>query len=304
MSYVVNVSSINDYMQCRFRWLCKWVLNRVPRSEGRALAFGKMLHMVFEDYFTGTLTMQEAIERHRWTWVHALMEAKDPDEQKAAQDALDDIDAYTEALLQWEDEYPFEIPTLEVEVPFRVEAPPYAAGIEFRGRPDRMGVLWGKLFHVQNRSLSANTHFLQYTRLAKRHLHEHIYAYAMRQKYPQYQYGGTVMNLLRKVKYRGVPTKKCPEGRILNPISEVLSQHIVNISPEENIAMVHEACMYAQEMRATEYRYREHDEWPLPNERMNAGYYGNTIDPYFLVLQGETGLDNDKLFKDREILYG
>lgn len=305
MIYTVNVSSINDFMQCRYRWLCKWVLNRVPRTEGRALTFGKLLHKVFEYKLTDTLTMTEAIELQREAWSRALYATTDPDEKATAVDALIDIDHYTDALKLWEDQYPFEIPVLEVEQPFRYTADEYSASdIAFVGRPDRMGVLWGKLYHVQNRGLAANTHFRQYTRLARRHLHEHVYAWAMKKKYPQYQYGGTVMNLLRKVKYRSNPSKAFPTGRILHPISDVLWQDIVNISPEENEKMMHEAVLYAQEMRAAEFRYREYGEMPLPNENMNNGYFHNTIDPYFLVLQGEVELSDNKLFKDREVLYG
>jgi hypothetical protein len=302
VTYTVNVSSIQDFMSCRYRWLSKWVLNRIPRSEGRALTFGKLVHKVYEDVLTRKLTMSESIDLHRMEWICAWMVA-DPEDKKVAEDALTDIQAYTEALGLWEDQYEFDIPTLEVEQPFRLAAPDYAPDIEFIGRPDRVGVLWGKLVHVQNRSLGATTHFDSYTRLAKRHLHELVYAYALQHKYPQYEYGGTVMNLLRKAKYRSEPTKAHPEGRILRPLNEILWQGIVNYSPEDIEAGVHRASMWAQEMRACEYRFREHAEMPLPNERQNAGFYGNKEDEYFKVLIGQTTLDDDKLFKDRQNLY-
>jgi hypothetical protein len=42
---------------------------------------------------------------------------------------------------------------------------------------------------------------------------------------------------------------------------------------------------------------------PLPNEKLNGGWIGNTIDPYFRVLQGEIDLKDDRWFKDREDTY-
>jgi hypothetical protein len=42
---------------------------------------------------------------------------------------------------------------------------------------------------------------------------------------------------------------------------------------------------------------------PAPNEDQNGGYSGSSEDPYFKVLMGETSLDDDTLFKDRQDQY-
>jgi hypothetical protein len=158
------------------------------------------------------------------------------------------------------------------------------------------------LWHWQNRGLASSINFGTYTELAKRHLHEGIYAWAMRKKYPDIPYGGTGFNLMRKLKYRGVPTKKCPEGAILHGPSEIFFQDLVPYTPERSNDMLRSVLWNVQEMR----RVREeaqHGRLPAPNERMNGGYYGNTPDPFFKVLEGEWELEDDRYFKNREDMY-
>jgi len=300
--YIVNVSSVQDFMTCRYRWLSKWVLNRVPVEEGRPLRFGKLLHQLFESYFIEQIPMEEVIQRYADKWSIALSDANNMKDRQDAADALEDLAAYAEPLCLWKDHYPIENPPLEVEQPFLIQSPLHH-DIFFRGRPDRMAILWGRLCHVQNRGLAAGVNFAMYAELATRHLHEHVYAYAMSRKYPEIPYGGTVLNLLRKLKYRGVPTKKNPEGKILHGVDEIFWQGVVNISPEQNEKMMEEASLYAWEMRETERRYQEEGRIPLPNESMNDGYFHNVIDPYFRVLNGEIELDNPNYFKDREETY-
>jgi hypothetical protein len=226
----------------------------------------------------------------------------DVSEVNSAMTAIKDLDSYTEVLCQWRDQYPFDIPVLEAETPF-VLISPYDETIEFIGRPDRVGVIFGRLFHVQNRSLAQGTNFDLYIRLAKRHLHELVYGYALAEKYKEYPYGGTLFNLLRKVSYRGKPTKACPEGKVLRGIEECLWQGMVNFSHEDLTAGVYRATQWARLMRETELDFIIHGNLPLPNERMNGGMFGNMIDPYFEVLQGDISLDDDKFFKDRENTY-
>ena len=282
--------------------MCRWVLNRVPRKDARALSFGKLLHQVFEDFLLGRGTMEEIIGRQEQHWMMMAQQAVHSDEQLVALDAITDLEAMREPLMQWKDQYSFDIPVLEVEKSFTLVSP-FDPSVSLRGRPDRMGVLYGRLVHVQNRSLAANTNFDVYSRLAKRHLHELVYGYAKSLEYPQYPYGGTVFNLLRKLKYRGVPTKKCPEGKILHTVDEILWQGMVNYSAEEMLAGVVRATKWAQKMRQTEEWYKLSGEMPLPNEKMNGGWLGNTIDPYFLVMQNEVKLDDDVYFKNREEMY-
>ena len=56
-------------------------------------------------------------------------------------------------------------------------------------------------------------------------------------------------------------------------------------------------------MREVERDYRELGVVPAPNEKMNGGFSGSSIDPYFRVLTGQIELSDDTYFKDREDTY-
>ena len=302
--YCVNISSVKEYMRCRYRWTCKWVLNRVPRKEPVALTFGKLFHLVFEDYLNGVATMAHAIEQRKMEWRQRAVQTDDLAERDACEEAIAELDKYAPTMQVWQDRYTFDIPTLEVEEPFEVQSPfnPY---IWFKGRPDRVGVLYGRVFHVQNRSLSPSLHFGTYAKLAERHLHELVYGYALARKYPGYPYGGTVLNLLRKLKPVGKATKKFPEGKPLHDVNELMWQGLVNLSEQQILDGMSRATEWAEEMQETQRRFRNSKcrTFPLPNEELNGGFAGNTIDPYFRVMQGEVDLYDDRWFKNREEMY-
>lgn len=308
--YTVNVSSINDFMQCRFRWLCKWVENRVPAEDARALRFGKMLHKLYEYHLGGmNLSMREAVAKVRNEW-EVAKEKTTPDtpDWQLVRDALDDLAQMEEPLLLWKDRYPFDVPVLEVEQPFEYPLP-YDPSIILRGRPDRVGVYMGRLYHVQNRSLASGVNFPLYLELSKRSYHEHLYAAALAQKYPQWTYGGTFFNLYRKLKYRKKATKpqeaRGELGDILHEVSEIFWQHPMGIDLD---GQVHKHVMesiyhHVLDMKDTEAAYKTHGYIPPPNEKLNGGPYGNMIDPYYRVLTGEIQLSDDRYFKNREDTY-
>lgn len=293
--YLANISSVQDFMQCRYRWACKWVYNRVPRTEPRALSFGKLLHNVFEDHLLSGDPMDKVIDRQIVEWrTQAAVANRDVAEVTAALSAITDLESYREVLCQWKDQYPCDIPVLEVETPFEIDV---GHDIKIKGKPDRVSVVFGRAFHIQNRSLAATTNFDLYTHLAKRHLHELVYGYAISRKFQQYPYGGTIFNLLRKITHRS------KTGKILHPLSECLWQGMLNFSQEELESGVQRAKAWIQEMREEHENILVLKEMPLPNERLNGGPYGNSIDPYFLVLQKEISLDDDRYFKHREETY-
>jgi hypothetical protein len=282
--YTINVSSVLAFRRCRYRWICAWVLNRVPHVVP-ALEFGKLLHTVLEDVNLGRSTMAQAMD--------AL--AVRP-EALIDESAVMELLKYREHLEAWTDRYPFEVPVLEAEEPFTIVSP-FDASIAFKGRPDRFGLLWDNVVHVQNRSLHSGKNFLLYTRLARRHDHELLYGwYAANVKYPQHPYGGTVFNLLRKIAPRD-------RKKQLRPLVEIMWQGLVPYAPEEQVAGVWRLTEWAREMRECEERFRATGEFPLPNEDANGGFFGNSEDPYFKVLLGETTLENDRLFVDREDTY-
>jgi hypothetical protein len=71
---------------------------------------------------------------------------------------------------------------------------------------------------------------------------------------------------------------------------------------------LHKSVMWAlrehvRGMREVTRNWEEKQIIPAPNDKMNGGYGGNSEDPYFRVLIGEIGLDNDEVFKAREDTY-
>jgi hypothetical protein len=213
-----------------------------------------------------------------------------------------------EPLSLWKDRYPFDKAVLEIESPFEF-IHPREPQIMLRGRPDRVGIYAGRLYHVQNRSLAAGVNFPLYLELSKRSYHEHLYAEAIAKKYPDYPYGGTFFNLYRKLKYRKKATKaqetKGEPGEIVHQISELFWQHPMGIDLESQL---HKNVMgsildHAVAMIDTEAAYKTHGIIPPPNEKLNGGPYGNTLDPYYRVLTGEIQLSDDTYFKNREDTY-
>ena len=305
--YVVNVSSILDYMQDPCRWVFKWVENRVPRTEARALRFGKLLHVLFEKHLLG-VSVEHALETTRSEWIVKRDQYRtDAPEWQIAQDALDDLKDLWEPMSLWKDRYPFEGDPLEVEKAFEMPHP-LDHTILMRGRPDRVQIYQGRIYHIQNRSLAAGVNFPLYLRLQRRSYHEHLYGEAINRAYGG-GYGGTFFNLYRKLKYRSKPTKKQEAngevGTILHTMDEMFWQHPMHIDLSGQLHQHVMLCIYrhAWNMRATEAHYRATGELPPPNERLNGGPYGNREDEYYRVLLGEIDLDNDTIFKDREDTY-
>jgi hypothetical protein len=127
---------------------------------------------------------------------------------------LDAFKDTAEALTHWQDLFSID-ETLEVETPFEFVHPDDSS-IVVRGRPDRVVVSMGRIFHMQHRSLAAGRNIAQYTEPAKLDMHELVYAYHLRTKYAAkgLSYGGTIFNIIRKLKYRGV------NGTILQRFSD------------------------------------------------------------------------------------
>jgi len=304
--YRVNVSSVQDFMVCRFRWWCKWVMDRVPKEDPPALTGGKLLHNVFESYGIEGGTLLHSAQQHVGV-AKAQMSGMSEREARSAEKAIKIVEDLMEAFPLWHDKYPFTTPVLEIEQPFELELPQYP-GILWIGRPDRAGVSSNRIWHVQNRGLAASTNFGLYIELAQRHYHEHLYAEHLSRKYADIApYGGTMFNLVRKLKFRTNAGKKNEETKTA---AEMFFQHPMSISLTGNSrsARVHKHVMdslyqHVLEMREVEQRWNDNDLIPAPNEKMNGGPYGNSIDPYFRVLIGEIRLDNNEYFKDREDTY-
>jgi hypothetical protein len=273
-------------------------MNRVPREDAEPLEFGKLLHVIFEENARG-MNMKRAIAKHGHDWYLKSQSSTSPMEAAFSAKIFKQLEDISEALVQWKDQYDFEIPVLETEEPFEIRHPSVPS-VAIIGRPDRVAVMQGKLWHIQNRGLNQNTNFGVYIDLAKRHYHEHVYAEALSAKYPDYEYGGTVFNLVRKLKYRTGVTKKNPEG-VVKALSELLYQQpmSINLKSDLHIDIMECVAVYALRMKEAEDLWEHKGIIPPPNEDMNGGYWRNKPDLYFRVLTGEITLDDDRYFKDR-----
>lgn len=314
----VNISGVKRFKECRARWLIEWHLNRVPIEGALPLNLGKLVHEVFDCYLTpavipiqgGTIpvrhTMQGAIQQTVGKWVDAAttnlaaqrISQREYEDMIAAKEAFDDL---WEPLQHWKDQFPIER-TLEVEAPFEYPHPSDPS-IIIRGRPDRVAVVFGRRVHIQNRTLAAGINFGLYTELAKRDYHELIYAWAMQQKYPDLSGGGTLMNLIRKLKYRAKPTKNNPEGKILHDLSEIFGQYMVPMKDEQVELALADLLWDAHEMRRTIEEFETTGRFPAPNRKLDGGPYGNRIDPYFNVFMGKVSVHDNTFFKNREDMY-
>ena len=181
--------------------------------------------------------MEVAIQAAREEWI-AEVRDKDPNSTEWG-DALEDLNAMAEPLMLWKDQYPFDVPVLEVEQPY-VFPFPGDSSIYIRMRPDRIGLRNAYLWHVQHKALAAGKDFSSFILLAHRSYHEHIYAEGIVQKYGldsgpiTWQgheikgYRGTHFDLYRKLKYRRKQTLKQLQagepGTILNPVQTLFWQ--------------------------------------------------------------------------------
>jgi len=301
--YYVNVSSVQDFEQCRYRWLCKWVLNRVPRKEAEALALGKAIHLIFEHHFRDGRELVESAHTQREA-IRMLLAGGfyKPWEVETAKKVITALTDIQEAWPLWQDKYPMDVPVLEVEEPFEI-AFPQLPNVIFRGRPDRVCIMNGLVWHVQNRGLASNMNFATYSRLAKRHKHEHLYAEHLAVKYAKDgEYGGTLFNLVRKLKFRTNVGKKNEKVRTAE---EMFWQHPMSISlkSQQHKDVMRDLFYHVAEMQRVEHEFFEYGLTPAPNDKLNGGFNGSSEDPYFKLLIREIDLHDDNFFKNREDTY-
>jgi hypothetical protein len=297
---VLNISSVKSFLKDRRRWYYEWVLDRVPRKGQKALTFGKVLHLVFEEHFKAKVSMAEAIDLVIKGQRVIALATKDESEKADIIAAIEELEGYREPLSMWTDQYPID-KTLAVEEAYEFPHPKDER-IIIRMRPDREAVIFGKVFHVQNRSLAAGKNIGLYTELMQRDMHEMGYGFGLRLKHPEYEYGGTLFNLLRKLKYRSKPTKAEPDGKILHPVSEMMGQYMIPAHPEQIVSAMNDLQWVAYEMERTVDGIKNGN-WPASSRDMDAGMFGNSKDAYFGVLMGTEDIYDDTLFKPREQMY-
>lgn len=294
----VNVSEVSSFMQCRFRWWCEYVMNRVPIATAPALDGGRLLHRIFERHFTQRITLLEAaideMEAYRRLMLDAPAAAL-PNAEKA----LRIIEDLAEALPLWEDKFQYDA-VLEVEEAHEYPDP-MLPGLIWQMTPDRVLLVGGDIVHEQNRGLAPGMNFATYKRLQNRSYHEHLYLEALAAKHRR-KVRGTVFNLVRKLKFRTNVGKRNEETKTAN---EMFWQGLLPVDLEGGL---HRSVMMSLRQHAVDI-IRAREMWerdsfiPAPNEKMNGGYSGNSEDPYFRVLMGEIRLEDDTYFKPRESRY-
>ena len=296
----INVSAINQYARCPYRWWAQYVMDWVPVEEAEPLAFGRLLHEVFELNANGK-SMDNALKIIKTKWTDLALNTNDSFENMFRTKAVLKLHELWEALEQWEDHYEWEVPVLEAECPFELD---YNDDLTFVGTPDRVGVMDGRIWHIQNRGLNSSTNFGVYIGLARRHYHEHVYAEALSRKYSPRPYGGTLFNLVRKLKYRTGITKNKPEG-IVKTLDQMFFQHPMSIDLESPLHkhVMKSVEQWAYKMRQAQVLYELTGEIPAPNEGANGGMWGNSPDVYYRVLVGEIELGDPRYFKKREQRY-
>lgn len=288
----ISVSSITDFQNDRLRFCYKWLENRVPRSVPQALITGKIVHKAFENAFNNSTGPSEELSK-------LLVPFKDSILTEREQKSYDELAGLVEPLAFWKDQFPI-AQTLEVEEPFEYELP---NGLIFQGRPDRVVEVYGKAMHVQNKTIGAARDIGQYISLARRNMHELLYGDFLSRKYPDLPYGGTIYNIIRKLKYRSkTVTKAEPLGKILNQPEAMFMQTVIGLSEHELKIAKRDLLGLSNEMKGVA------EEWgfgitPSSNRSLDGGMFGSYTDPYTLVMMQEASLSDDALFMDREQTY-
>jgi len=288
----ISVSSITDFQNDRLRWVYKWLENRVPRSVPQALITGKIVHKSFENGFNNNTGPSVELAKLLVPFEGSILMDR---EQKS----YDELKGMVEPLSFWKDQFPI-TRTLEVEEPFEYPLP---NGLIFQGRPDRVVEVFGKVMHVQNKTIGAARDIGQFITLARRNLHELLYGEYLSRKYPTMPYGGTIYNIIRKLKYRGkTVTKAEPLGKILNTPESMFMQTVIGLDEKAMEQARADLHSIATDMLETTMKYYHGVTIPS-NRSLDGGIYGNHIDPYTLVMMGEASLEDDSLFMDREQTY-
>ncbi len=206
-----------------------------------------------------------------------------------------------EPLEHWHDMYPIQR-TLEVEQPFIGWQ--LTSGARFIGRPDRVVVVYDKVWHMQHKTIAAQGAVDKFLILAGRSMHELLYGAYLSQKYASVgEYGGTIYDIIRKLKYRSKQvTKAEPTGKILHTPGEIFHQSAFALDPEQQEQALDDLNAISVAMQRTMEAYLAGMHIPS-NRYFDQNNYGKGIDPYTFVMLDETTLEDDALFADREDTY-
>ncbi len=290
----ISVSSMQHFQDDPLTWCYTWLDNRVPRSSGAAVSTGRFVHKAFEAYFKEGGRVGDHLA--------SILAPIDPRYlTDRAGKAFAGAERLIEPLNLWEDRYPI-TETLAVEEPF--ERTLYN-GLIFQGRPDRVVVCYDKVWHFQHKTLAASRNPNTFIELSKHSFHELLYADHLRSQFANREYGGSIFNVIRKVKYRS-EAKGPKYGTILNDVDKMFMQRHINLDPVEIMRAKYDMDLLAEQMLRTAEAYIGESVprcTPPRNRHFDSGYYGTGINPYLPVILGDTTLDDDSRYMDRQDQY-
>jgi len=276
----LNVSRIKDWDWCPQYQGYRWEEKRVRvGGPGRALWLGSRVHEVLA----------------------AAMEGKDggkvvegcKEEDEAQAKALDvAVEVWKGKIKPWE-----RVLMVEEALETRVGGFDVETGMNWTtkrtepvvvfGRPDAVVVWRDKVWHVQHKTVGAGVPVAVFSKGVKRSLHELMYAKMLKEKWPKMAYGGTMLNVVRKL---GAKAMERDPGAALHmefvPVGE---------------AAIKRAC---GDVRLVAREIWEGDERGLYQNRASCvGRFGNSLCPYYGVCEGDEAIEGPG-FEDKDPLEG
>lgn len=287
----ISVSDIQAFQRCPLRWCFATLDGRVPRRVPTAFRTGSLIHTAFQSYF-GIEVAPGGLGDHLRD---LLPDTTLLDEYETK--AVNECRGLVEPLNFWTDFYPV-TETLEVE-----EAHSWQLdnGLIFHMRPDRVVMVNDYMFHMQHKTMAASRNIATFLDVAARSMHELLYYHGLNQKYPGVKNGGTIYNIVRKLKYKSSAKGK-RFGIILHEPHEFFCQQVVPISQNLVDEALYDLNSVSNEMQHVASGYGMGIR-PASNHAQDEDMFSKGTDPYFEVLMGRASLDDDLLFMDREDRY-
>jgi hypothetical protein len=282
----LNVSAAKAFLSDQMDWYYAYVLKRIPNRRESALDLGTIWHVLLEQlHKTGSREKAKELARAE---VEAICLAVPPEQNdwtgefhRDAEHLMDIFDAYEERVA-------FD-KTLMIEEALEMTLPNSVHVLV--GRPDRVVEHNGKFWHVQNRTLSDRTVMPVYLAAAERDLHELAYAAMIAKHFNTglAQYGGTFMNIARKV------SKK----KLAEDPQAAFVQEFIPIDPRQVETALFDLVQIADDMQEIMDGVRS----PVQNRDTDKGRFGNRLSNYFEVKMGRASIHDDTLFKHAESRY-
>jgi len=290
----VNVSAVKAFQRSESEWYYAYHLGRVPRRPEKALELGTIWHQLMEAWTLGMTkeeakrdaTIEVARKSRAWQLDPAIAPIFIEDFHKEVEHLYNLFDLHEERITPEElllVERPIEMPLLRTS--------PSSSTHALLGRPDRVIRMQGRLWHVQNRTLSDRTPIAVYLSAAGRDLHELAYAALICHFYnePLSAYGGTWMNIVRKISRK----------RLAESPAEAFVQEFIPIDAHQVTMALEDIALVCDRMEEIATMRRR----PMHTRDADKVAYGKTLSPYFGVYTGAETIEDDRLFRNAESRY-